>query len=313
MSTKSLMLRAYAKINLDLRIVGELPEGYHEVLTVLQSLRLHDTLTFTPARGPFVIDCSEPGIPTGEQNLIWRAAAILARLRSGRDTPPSGVRVRLVKRIPAQAGLGGGSADAAATLMALARLWRLRLDLSSLSRIASRLGADVPFFLAGGTALGSGRGDEISPLQEPAATAVVVVTPPFGVSTPDAYRWFDQDGPARPGRRARRVPPNWPAWAHDLRNDLEAPVVRRHPAIGRLVRSLTALGADYAAMSGSGSAVFGLFSNGEAASAAQAALRRRGWAALHTQTLSRAAVSRQRARVLDSVAALAGGRRRRID
>mgnify|MGYP003373405765 CR=1 FL=1 len=292
------VVRAFAKINLDLRILGTLPDGYHEVRTVLQSVRLHDTLTFTPGRGPLVIDCDVPGVPLDGRNLVWKAAALLDHAVRGRRGDPAGVRVHLAKRIPAEAGLGGGSSDAAATLLALTRLWRLDLDLPSLLRLGARLGADVPFFLAGGTVLGAGRGDDISPLSEPHRTSVVIVKPPFGVSTPDAYRWFDEDGPPRQSRARRRLPSSWPPWAASLRNDLEAPVVRRHPPIRRVARALTGLGADYAAMSGSGSAVFGLFEAADTARTAQAALARRGWNAWVTQTLSRAAVVRERQRVL---------------
>ena len=298
MAEPALTLRAYAKVNLDLRVLGLLPDGYHEVRTVLQSVRLHDSLTFTRCPGPFRIECDDPAIPTDEQNLIWRAADALRQVVAPRRAALADVRVRVVKRIPAEAGLGGGSADAAVTLLALTRLWGLGLDLVDLARVASRLGADVPFFLAGGTALGAGRGDDVSPLAEPPPTSVVVITPPFGVSTPDAYRWFDLDGRPRRSRGARRTIPDWPAWAAELRNDLEAPVVRRHPAIGRLVRALTALGADHAAMSGSGSAVFGVFLDPEVAAGAHAALVRRGVQALHTTTLSRSGVARQWRRLL---------------
>ena len=298
MAEPALTLRAHAKVNLDLRVLGLLPDGYHEVRTVLQSLRLHDTLTFTRCPGPFRIDCDDPAVPTDEHNLIWRAADALRQIAAPRRAALADLQVRVVKRIPARAGLGGGSADAAVTLLALTRLWRLELDLVDLARVASRLGADVPFFLAGGTALGAGRGDDVSPLAEPPPTSVVVITPPFGVSTPDAYRWFDLDGRPRPTRVVRRAIPDWPAWAAELRNDLEAPVVRRHPAIGRMVRALTALGAGHAAMSGSGSAVFGVFLDAEVAAGAHAALVKRGVRALHTTTLSRSVVARHWRRVL---------------
>jgi 4-diphosphocytidyl-2-C-methyl-D-erythritol kinase len=305
MSDAALTLNAYAKVNLDLRILGLLPDGYHQVRTVLQSVRLHDTLVFTPAPGPLVITCDDPAIPTGEQNLIWRAAAVLGEVAAPPRTP-SGVRVDVVKRIQAQAGLGGGSADAAATLLALTRLWGLRLDLADLARVGARLGADVPFFLSGGTALGVGRGDDVSPLTEPPPASVVLVTPPFGVATPDAYRWFDLDGPPRHPTAGTRPLPSWPAWASGLRNDLEPPVARRHPAISRIVRALRSLGADHAAMSGSGSAVFGVFLDAAAAATAHAALVSRGERALHTATLSRDDVARQRRRVLHSAAVAAG-------
>lgn len=306
MAADSVTLRAYAKVNLDLRIVGLLPDGYHDVRTVLQALRLHDTLTFTPERGPLVIECDDPAIPTDEGNLIWRAADLLGRAAAPRRERPSGVRVRVTKRIPSQAGLGGGSSDAAATLLALTRLWRLPLDVTDLVQLGRRLGADIPFFLAGGTALGMGRGDDISPLAEPPPTSIVVVAPSFGVSTPDAYGWFDLDGTA-PRLRAGRPPlPSWPAWARHLRNDLEPPVARRHPAISGLVRRLRSLGADHAAMTGSGSAVFGVFLDPATARQAHAALVERGVRALHTATLSRAAVARQCRRLL------AAGRSARI-
>lgn len=293
----SVTVRAFAKINLDLRILGLLPDGYHDVRTVLQSVRLHDTLVFTATPGAFVIECDVPGVPLDARNLVWKAAALLGHVGRRAGTP-AGARVTLTKRIPAEAGLGGGSSDAAATLLALTRLWRLDLDLPSLLRLGARLGADVPFFLAGGTVLGAGRGDDISPLTEPPRVSVVIVKPPFGVSTPDAYRWFDEDGPPRPNRTRRRLPSSWPAWSLGVRNDLEAPVARRHPTIRRVVRALTALGACYAAMSGSGSAVYGLFSTPAEAVVAQHALSRRGWQAWATETVSRATVVRERQRVL---------------
>lgn len=291
-------VRAFAKINLDLRVLGLLPDGYHEVRTVLQSVRLHDTLTFTPTRGRFAIECDVPGVPRDSRNLVWKAATLLHRACRRRLGDPAGVRVTLTKRIPTEAGLGGGSSDAAATLLALTRLWRLDLDVPTLWRLGARLGADVPFFLAGGTVLGAGRGDDISPLAEGPRVWVVLVKPRFGVSTPEAYRWFDEDGPRRRGRGGRRLPSSWPAWAATVGNDLEAPVARRHPQIRQIVRALTLRGADYAAMSGSGSAVFGLFASGEAARGCHAAMTRRGWDAWATQTLSRATLAREHQRVL---------------
>jgi 4-diphosphocytidyl-2-C-methyl-D-erythritol kinase len=208
------------------------------------------------------------------------------------------VHITLQKRIPAEAGLGGGSADAAAALLAATRLWRLDLDLASLARLAAHLGSDVPFFLAGGTALGIGRGDDVSPLPEPPATPIVIAKPRVGVATADAYRWVDEDRRARPRRPTRVLPATWPAWAVGLGNDLEAPVARRHPAIRRLVRALVNEGALYAAMTGSGSAVFGVFDEPDAADAAEVALTRFGWEVIRTRTLSRAAVARERRRVL---------------
>lgn len=295
---ETLTVRAFAKINLDLRIGTLLPDGYHDVRTVLQSIRLHDRLTFGRRRGPFTIRCDTPGVPADQRNLVWKAAALLHRTVRRRPGEPSGVTVRLDKGVPSEAGLGGGSSDAAMTLLALTRLWELDLDLSSLLRLAAELGADVPFFLAGGTAIGTGRGDDVSPLTEPPPTDIVLVKPPFGVSTAEAYRWFDDDRPARPVRTVRRLPATWPPWAVGARNDLEAPVARRHPDIRRLVAALLRLGADYAAMSGSGSAVFGLFPDAGTAAAAHGVLAGRGWRTWHTRTVSRAAMVRERRRAL---------------
>ncbi|HUU34289.1 MAG TPA: 4-(cytidine 5'-diphospho)-2-C-methyl-D-erythritol kinase [Vicinamibacterales bacterium] len=293
-----LVVRAYAKINLDLKVLGLRPDGYHDVRTVLQSLDLHDTLSFAAAPGPFAIACNQPGVPTDARNLVWRAAQLLWSLTAGHGAPLEGVQVTLDKRVPAAAGMGGGSSDAAAALLALSHIWGLSLDLASLARLGARLGADVPFFLGGGTALGSGKGDEVSPLVEPPPTPVVVVKPPFGIPTPNAYAWFDQDGPVRARRPAPRTLPGWPAWAHDLRNDLETPVARRFPQIRRIVRELTALGAIHSAMTGSGSAVFGLFGDQALAAAAQAALAGRGEVAVLTATLPGAIVAGERQRVL---------------
>ena len=151
-------VRAHAKINLDLRVLGTRADGFHELRTVFQSIALHDTLTCVSRPGPFAIECEADGLPLGHTNLIWRAAdrlwRALRRTGEARD-----VVVTLDKRIPQQAGLGGGSANAAAALVALSRLWRTEVRAEQLTDIAATLGADVPFFLAGGTALGLGRGD----------------------------------------------------------------------------------------------------------------------------------------------------------
>ncbi len=154
---------AFAKINLTLRVLGVRDDGYHAVRTVLQSLALHDTLTFRAARGAFRIECDDPGCPTDRTNLVWRAADLVWRA-AGRADRPRDVVVQIAKRIPLQAGLGGGSSNAAAAIRALVALWRLDLPREQLHAIAASLGADVPFFLEGGTALGLDRGDLVFPL-----------------------------------------------------------------------------------------------------------------------------------------------------
>jgi 4-diphosphocytidyl-2-C-methyl-D-erythritol kinase len=298
-------VRAFAKINLTLRVLGARRDGYHELRTMFQSVALGDRLTFVSARGAFEIDCDEPGCPTGRQNLVWRAAACVWRA-AGRSGAPRGVRVRIDKRIPMQAGLGGGSADAAAALRALAVLWRVRLDDDQLHATAAALGADVPFFLHGGTSLGVGRGDVLFPLNDPPGAWVVLALPPVGVSTQDAYAWLDRatlkgsrhHSPVRVTRpfqgreKADRIHHALQLPVSELRNDLQIPVVERHPEIGRLITALTRAGATYAAMSGSGSAVFGLFGTERAALRAADTLVRRARRIIVTCTIQRSEYQR---------------------
>lgn len=291
---RSVSLPAFAKINLDLRVLGTRPDGFHDLKTVFQSLMLFDNVTVTARRGPMALTCDEPDIPTDQRNLVWKAASLLHRVTTGKSSAPRGIAIELHKRIPAEAGLGGGSADAAMTLLALNSLWKLDLDVATLSRIGARLGADVPYFLVGGTALGLGRGDDIYPLADMPPVHVVILRPGFGVATGDAYRWFDEEQ-RRPLKepQPRRVPAGWPAWSATLRNDLEGAVVKHHPAIGRIRQSLLDAGASFSAMSGSGSAVFGLFERADAARRTANDLARPGWLSLHTRTLSRREYARR--------------------
>jgi 4-diphosphocytidyl-2-C-methyl-D-erythritol kinase len=242
---------AYAKINLSLRVVGVRPDGYHELRTIFQSIALHDTLTVRVRPGPFALRCDDADCPADETNLVWRAAE-QAWAAAGRRGTLRDVEIRLAKRIPIRAGLGGGSSDAAAALRAFASLWRVK-D-APLREIAATLGADVPYFLEGGTALGLDRGDLVYPLVDPPVAWVTLVVPAFGVSTAEAFEWWDQQGPhpTHVGRVLLDPPP-------DLYNDLQGPVVSHHPQIARIVSALQKAGAFHAAMSGSGSAVFGLF------------------------------------------------------
>jgi 4-diphosphocytidyl-2-C-methyl-D-erythritol kinase len=308
MPPPSLVLPAFAKINVDLRVLGVRPDGFHDLRTVFQSLAVHDVLTFTRRTGPFAIECDDSTLPVDRRNLVWKAASLLWRtVGRRRSETPRDVVVGLRKRIPQAAGLGGGSADAAMALLALSRLWDLDVDLPTLSRLAARLGADVPFFLVGGTALGLGRGDDIYPLADLPRTHVVVVRPRFGVATTDAYAWYDAE-PRRTIREPVRkgVPASWPDWSMNVRNDLEPAVTRHHPTIARIRHLLLEAGAVVAAMSGSGSAVFGLFERLEAARRTSTDLTRPGWQVVYTRTLSRSEYG-QRLRP-----ALAGIRKSRI-
>ena len=326
-------VRALAKINLTLRVLGVRSDGYHELRTTFQSIALHDTLTCRTRPGDFRIACDDPACPTGETNLVWRAAARVWAAAGRRGTPRD-AEVRLAKRVPVQAGLGGGSSNAAAAIRALAALWAVDLTAHRVRAIAAALGADVPFFLEGGTVLGAERGDRLYPLIDAPAAWVTLIVPSFGVSTREAFGWWDDQQrrrsrqPARaPARRVRPfdelrgVPSHVEARGVGDRgggparrgrdeggavatmplpeeNDLEAPVAAHHPEISRLVSALRRRRASHAAMSGSGSAVFGLFDRRADALAAAQALAGSGRRIVVTRT-----VSRPRYQVLTALAA----------
>jgi 4-diphosphocytidyl-2-C-methyl-D-erythritol kinase len=280
-------------VNLDLRVLGTRADGYHELRTVLQSIELHDTLTCVERPGAFALKCRVSGVPLDDSNLVWRAAAALWRTL-GREGDPRDAVITIDKRIPMQAGLGGGSGNAAAALLALGRLWG-GAPVTLLREVASRIGADVPFFLSGGTALGLGRGEEIYPLVDLPPHWIVIVRPPFGVSTAEAYSWYDEDRTAgvKEPRELQILPVPWPSRAAQMVNDLEVPVVRRHPEIGSLKGALREAGAVASVMSGSGSAVYGLFRTRAAADRAVKPLSRAGSRALLTRTLTRAEYERR--------------------
>lgn len=287
--TRGVVIRAHAKINLDLRVLGTRPDGYHELRTVFQAIALHDVIECEPHDGPLVIECDTAGVPLDRANLVWRAAeALWAALR--RTGPVVGVKIRLTKQIPLQAGLGGGSADAAAALLALSRLWRADVRPNQLTDVAASLGADVPFFLSGGTALGLGRGDEVYPLADLPRHWIVLLVPGFGVSSADAYGWYDSERELARGaslREPQYVPGPWPSRAAQMVNDLEAPIARHHPEIEQMRMALRRVGALAAAMSGSGSTVFGLFQKRADAHAAVTGLAGSGWRVLLTESLGR--------------------------
>jgi 4-diphosphocytidyl-2-C-methyl-D-erythritol kinase len=267
---RAISVRAFAKINLQLRVIGTRSDGYHDLRTVFQSISLHDTLTMRSCRGPFDLQSDDPACPGDRTNLIWQAAERLWTA-AGRRGAPRGLTVRLRKRIPAQAGLGGGSSDAAAALVALGRRWRV--GAGRLREVAASLGADVPYFLEGGTVLGLGRGDALFPLVDAPRFWVTLAIPSFRVSTSEAFAWWD--AAPRPER-------------HDAgSNDLEPVVGARHPEIGRLAALLRVNGATDAAMSGSGSTVFGLFRQRADALGAARALRGADRAVLVARTVGR--------------------------
>lgn len=291
MSEEKFTLPAFAKINLGLRVLGRRPDGYHEILTVFQTITLHDRLTFGRLPdGSFELLCTAPDVPADESNLVRRAAdALRARFGVAR-----GARVELEKTIPAGGGLGGGSADAAVALVGLARLWGLDAGGRELAEIGARLGADVPFFLTGGTALGEGTGTDITPLADAPERHLLVVTPDVKVSTAEAYKALNAraltkaDGAVNlsVSRTESRIRGS---LRGELRNDFEAAVFPMHPEIGRVRAALAGVGARPALLSGSGSSVFGVFESEGDAERARGALRGEpGWRIFQCATLSRA-------------------------
>jgi len=264
-------LRPHAKINLGLRILGVRRDGYHEIRTRFQSVDLTDTLEFEKA--PREVDLRVEGapLPADRSNLVMKAAEAL---REGRPGLP-GAKIRLTKSIPLAAGLGGGSSDAATTLLGLNRLWRLGLGPEDLRRIASGLGADVPFFLEGGTALGEGRGDEIRSLPDLRGYRICMILAPYGFSTLEAYRQWDlrpalPEGAAAatgstPGPSLVEVPGN--ETSETVHNDLQDVVFAIHPELKDFQDLLYRAGAQAASLSGSGPSLFGLFRSAEQAHA----------------------------------------------
>jgi 4-diphosphocytidyl-2-C-methyl-D-erythritol kinase len=291
-SEERLTLPAFAKINLGLRVRGRRPDGYHEIETVFQTVTLQDKLTFETSRDGDRLElvCTDPEIPTGESNLVMRAAlALRSRCKVAR-----GARITLEKRIPAGGGLGGGSSDAAVTLVALAHLWGIETSKAELAEIGASLGADVPFFLTGGTALGTGTGAEITPLEDAPEMHLVVVTPGVRVSTAEAYKALGAPALTKDeGVVNLSVSRAGAEFSGSLRevtaNDFEAVVARLEPETGRAREALLGAGARRAMLSGSGSSVFGVFdSKGEAGRAREMLRADGGWRVFACATLKRA-------------------------
>jgi 4-diphosphocytidyl-2-C-methyl-D-erythritol kinase len=275
---RSITIRSFAKINLSLRVKDVRPDGYHEVQTILQAIDLVDRVTIAARRGPFEIHCDVSSVPLDRTNLIWRAAHLLWQTMGWAGQPRDAV-VTLQKRIPMQAGLGGGSSNAAAALVGLRRVWKLRVPDDRMFAMAAQLGSDVPYFLVGGTALGLGRGEEVYALADLPRLWVVLAFPPFGVATRDAYAWLDEDRKGgRKGFSQRSLEnPSRPLFPNlILANEFEPPVIERHPVIGMLKRRLAQSGATMAAMTGTGSTVFGIFKSGPAALSAARKLKKAG-------------------------------------
>lgn len=287
----ALKVASFAKINWQLSVLGRRADGFHQLRTIFQTITLHDELTFAGrADGQLHLTCNVPEIPVDERNLVYRAAVLL-RESYGTD---SGVNIHLEKRIPAEGGLGGGSSNAAVTLLALSSLWNLTVNKDELSALGAKLGADVPFFFTGGTALGTGLGTEVTPLPEVKVEHLLVVTPNAKVPTTEAYGALNAPALTKPysdtilaiSRADEHFADSFPDALH---NDFERVIFRLKPEIERAKNALLLAGARQALMSGSGSSIFGIFENQETQERAARLLRAEtGWRVSACSTLSRA-------------------------
>ncbi len=287
---RALRVRSYAKVNLGLEVLGLREDGYHELRTIFQTIDVHDDLVLRPRARAVSVKCRHPLVPKDRTNLVIRAAEDLRRYAR----VSGGVEIEITKRIPVGGGLGGGSSNAAAVLLGLDRMWRLGLGPDGLHPLARRLGADVPYFLLGGTALGLARGDEVYPLRRQLRAWVVLVDPGIPVSTAGVFSRID----------ARLTPrENSTSIFHFvsrelegvggyrfLVNDLEEAAMEEAPTlreqVARVRDVLQGAGAELTALSGSGSSFFGLFGGARAARRAGVVLESQGFPAIVVRTLS---------------------------
>ena len=285
--------RSFAKINLGLEVAGTFGDGYHELKTLFATLSLHDTIGITETTSGVTVRSGHPDVPDDETNLAHRAAVLMRRI-SGRKT---GVRIDVRKRIAVGGGLGGGSSNAGTVLRALDLMWELGLGSDGLVEAAKTLGADVPYFLLGGPALGLGRGDDIHPLDLRLKQKVLLVPGDGGVRTAAVFRRYAalQAGSRAPSRIdafLRSIEGHGkPKGLHSLRNDLERAAMDESlslSAIARRVRRVgRSTGAIHTAMSGSGSSFFLLFDAEGAERAAAEALRALGLPSVRCSFVSR--------------------------
>jgi 4-diphosphocytidyl-2-C-methyl-D-erythritol kinase len=281
---------AFAKINWTLRVLGRRPDAYHEIRTVLQTITLHDMLTFRSSSGSGIeLFCDDPDLPVDRSNLVSRAAHALRT----RYSVARGAVISLEKGIPMGSGLGGGSSDAAVALTGLNHLWNLEVERDELMETAALLGADVPFFLLGGTALGRGTGTELSPLPDAPDQFLLVLMPNTKVSTRLAYESLNApplttstgDTILSSSRETADFDLSYP---YGLQNDFESVVFRSSPEVERARAALLKAGAQRALLSGSGASVFGVFENQKAQErATQVIEMEAGWRLFPCRTVGR--------------------------
>ena len=293
MSEQAFKLPSFAKINWQLRVRGRRADGLHEIQTIFQTITLRDELSFTsPDDAGLHLTSNSQDIPLDESNLVWRAALAL-RNHYGISR---GASIHLEKVIPVEGGLGGGSSNAAIALLGLAHLWKIETDKEALTKICASLGADVPFFLTGGTALGTGLGTEVAPAKDVVAEHLLIVKPEAKVATAEAYKALnspaltkaDSDIILSISRADGQFTDSFPDALH---NDFEPVVFHLKPEIGRVKDALLRAGAICALLAGSGSSVFGVFDKAEAQGRAIEMLEKESdsWRIFPCATLSRAA------------------------
>lgn len=266
------VLNAYGKVNLGLDVTGRRPDGYHLVRMIMQTVDVYDVITVSKNReGAILLTCDEPEIPTDERNLAYKAASLIC----GKYGLAPSVSIDIRKRIPAAAGMAGGSADGAAVITAMDRLFELHMTEEEMDETALKLGADVPFCLRRGTYLAEGIGEKLTKLPDLAPCSMIIIKPGFGVSTPWAYQALDkyleeaasQEGihPDIDQLMAALERQDISGISANMGNILELVVARRYPEISEIKEKLYKLGALKALMSGSGPTVFGIFTDRNAA------------------------------------------------
>ncbi len=275
-------IKSFAKINLGLEVIGKREDGYHEVRTLLQAVDFYDVLEFHSAPDDRVaLEGDDPTLSWGEDNLIFRAALLLKK----NFRVSKGVEIRVTKTIPPGKGLGGGSSNAAMTLYALNKHWGLGLEKKVLMDFGKELGADVPFFLEGGLCLGTGRGDDIVPASDLDSVSCLLVFPEFSISTASIYGQFQLSLTSH-SKGSKIIKFLDSRKLGSLENELEETVFRPHPQLKVIKNLFRDHGAELSLVSGTGSAVFGLFSGREKAEKVMEELKK-SYPSFLVETLSR--------------------------
>ena len=261
---------AFAKLNLTLDVTGIRDDGYHDICSVMQAITLRDDIEIDLDTGkPWKLTCDKDDVPTDETNLAWKATRVFFDALGGE---PDGIEIRITKRIPSQAGLGGGSADAAAVLRALNRYKDYPLSVYALCELGAQVGSDVPFCVLGGTALCEGRGERLTRLPDAPEMFFVICKPELAFSTPELYRKLDAvtiaKRPETTVMRAALQRGDLEQIGKNLCNVFEQVVIGEHPELNYIKSVLMTYGAYGALMTGSGSAVYGIFDSFEYAAVA---------------------------------------------